>query len=113
MVTHTFHPRTQKVGKLISVSSRPHGANLQYKSQDTEAWVGEAISKDLKRHQDVKCLNCDDIEVWVGKAISRGFKSHRSTKRFNCGRIGHVSRNCRQSIPTNNDAPGNDSNRRP
>ena len=36
--------------------------NAETFDYDTEAWVGETISKGRRRHQDVKCFNCDRIE---------------------------------------------------
>ena len=63
-----------------------HTTNVGSFDYNTEAWVGEAISKVMKRHQNTKC--------------------------FNCGRIGHLRRDCRQGIPRNNVSSGNDKNRR-
>ena len=52
---------------------------------NTESWVGEAISKEMRRHQNAKC--------------------------FNCGRIGHLKRDCRQGVPRNNVSSGNGKNK--
>ena len=37
----------------------------------------------------------------------------QNTKCFNCGRIGHLTRGCRQGVPRNNVSFGNDPNRGP
>ena len=59
-----------------------HTVNVELFDYNTEAWVGEALSKGMKRHQNAKC--------------------------FNCGRIGHLRRDCRQGIPRNNVSSEND-----
>ena len=51
-------------------------------------------------------------EAWVGEAISNGMRRHQNAKCFNCGRIGHLRRDCRQGIPRNNVFSGNGKNRR-
>ena len=43
-----------------------------------------------------------NIESWVGEAMSKGMRRHQNVKCFNCGRIEHLKRNCRQGIPRNN-----------
>lgn len=113
------NPQCRQVIWPLKIRSAPleewvlHTANLECKSQDTGAWVGEAISTGLRRHQDAKYPTCDDIEAWVGKAISKNLNRRKDAKCFNCGRIGHLSRNCRQRIPRNNAFTRNVSNRRP
>ena len=41
-------------------------------------------------------------EAWVGEAISKGVRRHQNAKYFTCGRIGHLKRDYRQRIPRNN-----------
>ena len=54
-----------------------------------------------------------NTEAWVGEAIFKGMKRHQNTKSFNCGRIGHLRRDCRKDVPRNNFFfSGNDKNRR-
>ena len=52
-------------------------------------------------------------ESWLGEAISKGMRRHQTLKCFTCGRKGHVRRYCRQGIPRNNISSGNGKNRRP
>ena len=51
-------------------------------------------------------------EAWVGEAISNGMRKHQNAKCFNCGRIGQLRKDCRQRIPENNVSSGNGKNRR-
>ena len=39
-----------------------------------------------------------NTEAWVGEAISKGMRRHPKAKCFNCGRIGHLKRNCSQEF---------------
>ena len=58
-----------------------HMMNFQTFSSNDESWVGEAISKAMRGHQTVKCINC--------------------------GKLGHLKRDCRQEISRNNTSFGN------
>ena len=40
-----------------------------------------------------------NTEAWVGEALSKGMKIHKNVRCFNCGGIGHLRSNCRQAIP--------------
>ena len=48
-----------------------------------------------------------NAESWVGETISKVMRRHQIAKRFNCGRIGHLRRDCRQGISRNNISSGN------
>ena len=48
-----------------------------------------------------------NTEAWVGEAIFKGMRRYRNTKMFFCGRIGHLRRDYRQEIPRNNVFSGN------
>ncbi|MGE9804406.1 hypothetical protein ACQP3L_27800, partial [Escherichia coli] len=48
-----------------------YAANIDYNVQDTGAWVGEAISKGLKRHQEIKRTRDEDVGAWQGQAPYR------------------------------------------
>ena len=37
----------------------------------------------------------------VGEAISKGMRRHQNVKCFSCSRIGYLRRDCRQGIPRN------------
>ena len=63
-----------------------HTMNIETFDYNTDSWVGESISKRMRRHQNAKC--------------------------FNGGKIGHLRRDCRQRIPRNNISSGNGKNRR-
>ena len=64
-----------------------HTMNVETLDYGTEAWVGEAISKEMRRHQTAKC--------------------------FNCGKLGHMRRYCRKGNSRKNISSENDKNRRP
>ena len=51
-------------------------------------------------------------EFWVGEAISKGMRRHQNANCFNCGWIGHLRKNYRQGIPRNNISSWNGKNRR-
>ena len=78
----------QKDRGSLKVTSAPvdewilHTPNAESFDYNTEAWVREAISKGMKRHQNAKC--------------------------FNSSGIGHLRRDCRQGISGNNISSGND-----
>ena len=38
-----------------------HTMNINTFDCNTESWVGEAISKEMRRHQNAKCFNCSRI----------------------------------------------------
>lgn len=80
--------------------------NIEYDNPETGTWVGDTISKGWKRHEDDKWPNRDKIQTWVGELISRNCKRHQNSRCFNGGRIGHLSRNYKQSIPRNNASTG-------
>ena len=43
-----------------------------------------------------------NIEACVGEAISKNMRRHQNAKCFNCGRICHVRRDCTEGISINN-----------
>ena len=99
------------VGEAISKGLRRHQDNRGLNYRDTEVWVGEAISKDLRKHQDNRDPNYG-LAAWVGEAISKGLKRYQNVRCFNCGRTEHLKSNCRKIISRNN-TPRNILNRRP
>ena len=78
--------------KPLNIRSAPlnewtlHTVNIKSFDYNTEAWLGEAISKDVKRHQNIKY--------------------------FSCGTIGHLRRDSVQGVTRNNVSSRNDKNRR-
>lgn len=57
----------------------------------------------------VNVLSFDyNTETWVVEVISKDMKWHQNTKCFNCRRLCHLRRDCRQHIPKNNVSSGND-----
>ena len=47
-----------------------------------------------------------NTESWVGEVISKGVKRHQNTKCFDCGRRGQLRNDCQQDIPRNNVSSG-------
>lgn len=86
--------RIQKILGLLKVRSAPmdswilHTMNIETFDYNIESWVGEAISKGMRRHQNAKCFNSDRLEY---------------LRRDNY---------CRQWVPRNNISSGNGKNRR-
>ena len=59
--------RSAPLGELVF-----HTANIDYDVQDTGAWVGEAISRGVKRQQGIKSSRGEDARAWEGEAYYRG-----------------------------------------
>ena len=53
-----------------------------------------------------------NTEAWVGETISKGMRRHQNARWFNRDRIGHMRWDCIQGIATNNVFSGNGKNRR-
>ena len=48
-----------------------------------------------------------NIEAWVGEAISKGMKRHQNAKGYDCGSKGQLRSDCKEDIPRNNVSSGN------
>ena len=68
-----------------------------------EEWVWDTIDIESRDHND----------VWIGEVISRGLKKNRYVECFNCNKQGHLKRDCKQGVPRNNAFPKNNPNRMP
>ncbi|MGU7598322.1 hypothetical protein, partial [Enterococcus faecalis] len=127
------NPICKRIFLPLKIRSAPleewvlYAANIDYNVQDTGAWVGEAISKGLKRQQEIKSSRGEDVrawqgeapyrgqhrykeargyyhyepEHWLGRAFPRRPRRHQEPRCFNCGKIGHTKRNCRQTNSNN------------
>ena len=57
-----------------------YAANIDYNVQDTGAWVGEAISKGLKRQLEIKISSGEDVRAWQGEAPYRCQHRHQEAR---------------------------------
>ena len=56
-----------------------------------EEWIQDKINIELIEHDD----------TWIGEVISRGLKKSSNVKCFNHGKQDPLKRDCRQDIPRN------------
>lgn len=59
----------------------------------------------------IKIFDCY-TKSWIGEAISKVMRRHQNAKCFNCGRTGHLRREGRQGVPRNNVSSRNVKNKR-
>ncbi|MGE9501649.1 hypothetical protein ACQP3D_24885 [Escherichia coli] len=57
-------------------------ANIDYNVQVTGACVGEAISKGLKRQQEIKSSRGEDVRAWQGEAPYRGQHRYQEARGY-------------------------------
>ena len=69
-----------------------------------EEWIQHTMNVEMFSYND---------ESWLGEVISKTMRRHQTTRYFNCGKLGHLKRDCRQRNSRNNISSGNDKNRRP
>ena len=43
----------------------------------------------------------DHNNKWIGEVIFRSLKKNQNVK-YNCGKQGHLKRDCKQNVPSNN-----------
>ena len=85
-------------------------ANLQCKNIHEPLKVRSATMNEYILHTMTIEIFEYNTKPWVGEAISKGMRRHQNAKCFNCGRIGHLRRDCRRGIPRNNVFSGNGKN---
>ena len=76
--------------------------SLKVRSTPVDEWILHTMSTET--------FACN-TEALVGEAISKGMRRHQNAKCLNCGIIGYLRRNSRQGFPRNNISSGNDKNR--
>ena len=77
---------------------------LRSRSAPMEEWIQHTMNIETFSYND---------ESWVGEAISKVMRRHQITRCFNCGKLEHLKRDCRQRNSRNNISSGKDKNRRP
>ena len=68
------------------------------------------IAKWILNTKDIETFDYN-TEAWVGETISKGMRKHQNAKCFNCDRIGYLKRDYRQRISRNNVSSENGRNR--